>query len=1065
MKKGNKPTYEEFIKTVNPDFADTTYYNLREAYNELPWVTLKGWRDNPNQNHLPDTYKLPGHPTFSVESKYYKPGMKAGYWEGEKYVPIKKGENAPVFVSDPNDPRYRVYRDSLMLHNASNDLINKFYTDRPGIKRKPFVKHSAGVGSKNFSDVPEESDAWQAIAELGYASGINPTQEIDDETYIPAYKKPAQPVKLRRRQIDIDPAPLAQTTLIGKSVLPKPNITPTAPQPQTGVLKQDFKGVPGVQVWSKRDKAGNLKPVALVNSAGESIDYNQYANGKFPEGFQYPKQYEKGGHVMKKKKGPQKMAMGGIPEGMDPAKYLTLPKAERDAYVMSLPEAERSPFVDSVYNYTVNQSKELGITLPPKDQPPVSSVNLLPTAPIAPPVAAIPARRPVLPTTQPLPAAGRPRKDILSDLKDIQPNPIDDTPNKALSDEYNKGIIDKGIDSLSSLATVTSSFVDMANMSNPAQTEIAPSAIAGGVSGLVSGGPLGAVIGAVGGALKAGEQRTAYEEAEAKKRRNILTGLRVAPSIQETGGVIEEDVDPDIDIPVQEEEGELMLLPDGRLVDSMADETHKEMKSKEVTDWLPSDTMVFSNSKKRLINLAKIKDDVFTITKGHYSEDGNEPGETILMGDVYGKKGKKTPAAMAAKVRKDLPVIEKPVEQIEINTNKENLRRRAELLLPIMQVQEKTYKKFEFEKPVKYEKGGVVKKLEMGATPVDACPPGFFKPTPESPCLPLDDTYAGMSTANKENWGPFREQVVGRVNDNASPVPPIGTFVPYRVDAGSSYKNLAKADKAIKAIEPGSFVRDPPATLSPLSSLSNSVLNGADPILGAQGQQIESDYAASTQEAQNLYRSHRMRNIGMLAARLAGDSFQDPTEDPIIQEAGAVNEMFPKITESQIREQTGEVRNSQNRVLSVINDSGISGSRLGSAIASTQARLIEGENQVRSHALDVNQSQQAKRYERLNSILNINRAAETTADNATRDNRNQLVSNISDVAASNIRDQGGLKESLSNRLEELKKWRQENKATVSQSEYNNMVRLEERKYKREYDQKMLDVVSKWIVNQ
>jgi len=40
--------------------------------------------------HLPDTFKLPGHPTFSTESKYYKKNMPAGTWEGGKYIPINR---------------------------------------------------------------------------------------------------------------------------------------------------------------------------------------------------------------------------------------------------------------------------------------------------------------------------------------------------------------------------------------------------------------------------------------------------------------------------------------------------------------------------------------------------------------------------------------------------------------------------------------------------------------------------------------------------------------------------------------------------------------------------------------------------------------------------------------------------------------------------------------------------------------------------------------------------------------------------------------------------------------
>lgn len=55
------------------------------------------WKDaRPNfvgtlNSHLPDTYKTPGHPTFSVDSKYYSlaPGL-AGSWNGEEFVPPQK---------------------------------------------------------------------------------------------------------------------------------------------------------------------------------------------------------------------------------------------------------------------------------------------------------------------------------------------------------------------------------------------------------------------------------------------------------------------------------------------------------------------------------------------------------------------------------------------------------------------------------------------------------------------------------------------------------------------------------------------------------------------------------------------------------------------------------------------------------------------------------------------------------------------------------------------------------------------------------------------------------------
>ena len=98
-----KPSYKEFLKTVNPDFVGNDY-NLEEAYNNLPYSQTSAWAKNPNKNHLPDTYKLPNHPTFSNESKYYKEGMPAVRWEGEKAIPIN--QPAPQPAVTPTVPTY-----------------------------------------------------------------------------------------------------------------------------------------------------------------------------------------------------------------------------------------------------------------------------------------------------------------------------------------------------------------------------------------------------------------------------------------------------------------------------------------------------------------------------------------------------------------------------------------------------------------------------------------------------------------------------------------------------------------------------------------------------------------------------------------------------------------------------------------------------------------------------------------------------------------------------------------------------------------------------------------------
>jgi len=47
--------------------------------------------------HFPDTWKQPGHPTFSIESRYYQPGMRAGYWKDNEYIPIPGWEDFDTY--------------------------------------------------------------------------------------------------------------------------------------------------------------------------------------------------------------------------------------------------------------------------------------------------------------------------------------------------------------------------------------------------------------------------------------------------------------------------------------------------------------------------------------------------------------------------------------------------------------------------------------------------------------------------------------------------------------------------------------------------------------------------------------------------------------------------------------------------------------------------------------------------------------------------------------------------------------------------------------------------------
>lgn len=76
--KAIKPSFEEYYKTVPKFKNDTISYDLRAAYENLPYEEMKQFAES--EAHLPDTYKKPNHPTFSNESIYHNKKTQGGKW-------------------------------------------------------------------------------------------------------------------------------------------------------------------------------------------------------------------------------------------------------------------------------------------------------------------------------------------------------------------------------------------------------------------------------------------------------------------------------------------------------------------------------------------------------------------------------------------------------------------------------------------------------------------------------------------------------------------------------------------------------------------------------------------------------------------------------------------------------------------------------------------------------------------------------------------------------------------------------------------------------------------------
>lgn len=78
--KPDKPPFDEYYRSVPEGKNDTTHYDLRQAYENLPYDEMIKFAKK-NDYHLPDTYKKPTHPTFSNESVFHSDKTPGGIWE------------------------------------------------------------------------------------------------------------------------------------------------------------------------------------------------------------------------------------------------------------------------------------------------------------------------------------------------------------------------------------------------------------------------------------------------------------------------------------------------------------------------------------------------------------------------------------------------------------------------------------------------------------------------------------------------------------------------------------------------------------------------------------------------------------------------------------------------------------------------------------------------------------------------------------------------------------------------------------------------------------------------
>lgn len=615
--------------------------------------------------------------------------------------------------------------------------------------------------------------------------------------------------------------------------------------------------------------------------------------------------------------------------------------------------------------------------------------------------------------------------------------------------------IEKWKGRLGTLAGVGATMVDAANMAEPANTKVGVGAGAGAVQGAVAGGAMGpvgmiggAIVGGLTGAFKSAEQKEEYEMEEARRRKEQLSGLRTAPLMRERGGLAASESGMTEDILLQTEEGEILLLPDGRLVDAMADKTHKEIKDRmHVTDVVPDPTFVFSNSDKEVIDLSKYADDIFKHTKGVYSEDGNTPMQVIKVGDILGKKGKVTPAALVKRrVRRLFPIIEKPREDFEVRTNQENLRRRGEVLQLIMRIQEGVYEPLTFEAPEFMEQGGFPGSPSLNK---------LLKLSPQARTEYLANLPEDQRTILNERLRSHQQHIgLGDMTDK------VNTALDGASGSGGGWTDGPSDSR-------GGWTDGPSGSGGPDVEIDSpydgaNPLDRVDPILKQQRKGVDSTYETLMGEAEGQFSKQRMRNLGSLASKIIGSARQDSTTEPARISDRYIDGMFPTIQESEINEQIQRMRRRTNRAMRLISDGGVSASRLGSAMSPFLGATTDAEGDIRSRGLTFNKQQAGRTAQERKKVLDHNMVEEANARNSTRTNRNLMAADQTEAVSDFMEGQGSLENAMAERRSQLMKWREDSKQNISNSEFEKIIRDDEREMKKKWFEQNKKMIEKSI---
>lgn len=155
----NKPKFDDWYRTVPKEINDTTNYNLRRAYELLPYAELENWRNGKGKVHLRSVaptkngnyefLKSKNHPTYKKEIEWYNSP------DGESF------RKEYILDESIEYPTYKK-RNKKSMGGLSR---SKDY----GSKSKPYpsVKSKDFAGGNRSYPIPTKADAVDALRLAG----------------------------------------------------------------------------------------------------------------------------------------------------------------------------------------------------------------------------------------------------------------------------------------------------------------------------------------------------------------------------------------------------------------------------------------------------------------------------------------------------------------------------------------------------------------------------------------------------------------------------------------------------------------------------------------------------------------------------------------------------------------------------------------------------------------------------------------------------------------------------------------------------------------------------------